>query len=408
MPNAQPAPTPPVSLLARVRSGDWLTAERVLVYGRIFLGATVAIVIGWLALSHGNVDMTGKPLGPDFLNVYAAGVLVQQGHPADAYDWEKHRAAEQAVVPYDEYFGWHYPPMFLALAALLASLPYLPALGLYMAATLAGYAAVLRALVGRLRHGVLLALAFPGVFANLGHGQNGFLTTGLFGAALMTLERRPVVSGVLFGLMAYKPQFGLLIPVALLAARAWTAIAAAAVTVLLTASASALAFGLDTWLAFRQSLSLTQSVVLEEGATGWPKIVSLFSAAMGLGAPLPLAYAVQFAGLALAAVVTAFVWWRTEDGYLRAAALGFAIPLSTPYVLDYDLVLLAVPIACLALNGIERGFAPWQKSLLAALFVLPLIARSIAMLTHVSLTPLLLAAVLATLVGAVRRGDVRA
>ena len=60
-----------------------------------------------------------------------------------------------------------------------------------------------------------LALAFPAVFVNLGHGHNGFLTAALIGFALLWLDRRPVVAGILFGLLAYKPQFGLMIPLVL-------------------------------------------------------------------------------------------------------------------------------------------------------------------------------------------------
>ena len=67
-------------------------------------------------------------------------------------------------------------------------------------------------LVTRDRLWLLLALAFPAVFVNLGHGHNGFLTAALLGAALVVLDARPILAGILFGLLAYKPQFGVLIP----------------------------------------------------------------------------------------------------------------------------------------------------------------------------------------------------
>ena len=60
-----------------------------------------------------------------------------------------------------------------------------------------------------------LVIGFPAVFVNLGHGHNGFLTAALFGAALLQLDRKPVLAGVLFGCIAYKPQFGLLVPIVL-------------------------------------------------------------------------------------------------------------------------------------------------------------------------------------------------
>ncbi len=59
--------------------------------------------------------------------------------------------------------------------------------------------------------------------------------------------------------------------------------------------------------------------------------------------------------------------------------------LATPYSLDYDLMLLAPAIAYLALDGWARGFAPWQKTILAALWIVPLIARSVPQATLIPL-----------------------
>jgi hypothetical protein len=82
---------------------------------------------------------------------------------------------------------------------------------------------------------LLVALAFPAVFVNIGHGQNGFLTAALLGGALHLLDRGPWLAGVLIGLLAYKPQFGVLIPVALLAGGRWNTIGAAAAVAALAA-----------------------------------------------------------------------------------------------------------------------------------------------------------------------------
>ena len=50
----------------------------------------------------------------------------------------------------------------------------------------------------------------------------------LLGGALVSLDRRPLIAGILFGLMAYKPQFGLMIPIALAAGGYWRSFSAAA------------------------------------------------------------------------------------------------------------------------------------------------------------------------------------
>src|ERR1041384_5850756 len=68
----------------------------------------------------------GKGVASDFVNVWAAGKLALQGNPALAYDWPTHKVLENQAVGYDfdGYFGWHYPPVFLFAAMVLALLPY--------------------------------------------------------------------------------------------------------------------------------------------------------------------------------------------------------------------------------------------------------------------------------------------
>ena len=242
---------------------------------------------------------------------------------------------------------------------------------------------------------LLLALAFPAVLINVGHGQNGFLTAALLGAALLKLDRAPLAAGILFGLLAYKPQFGLMIPIVLMASGRWRCFAAAAATVLVLTIATTLAFGPHVWQAFLASTRFTRVVALEQGDTGWYKIQSLFAWARMWGAPVPYAYALQ--GALAVALGAALIWlWRSAASYpLKAAALCLAAILATPYSFDYDMVALALPIAFLAADGFARGFGAWEKTALAALWLSPLLARSIA---HVTLIPLGVPAMLAIFV----------
>ena len=109
-----------------------------------------------------------------------------------------------------QFYGWHYPPFFFAVAFLVASLPYALGLALWLAASFAAYLAAILAILPR-PETLLIAAAFPAVFVNIGHGQNGFLTAALLGGALLLLDRRPWLAGVMIGLLAYKPQFGAMI-----------------------------------------------------------------------------------------------------------------------------------------------------------------------------------------------------
>jgi hypothetical protein len=232
---------------------------------------------------------------------------------------------------------------------------------------------------------LLLAISYPAVFVNLGHGHNGFLTAALIGFALVQLDRRPVLAGILFGLLAYKPQFGLMIPLVLIATGRWRTAFAAAATVALLVLAATLAFGADTWRAFFAFAEYTRTIVLETGETGWHKIQSVFAWARMWGASVPLAYAVQ--GAVTLGIAGALVWlWRSPASFaLKAAALCLAAILATPYSLDYDLMVLAPAIAFLVMDGLERGFAPSEKTALALLWIAPLLARGLAQATLIPL-----------------------
>lgn len=380
---------------ATLRSGDWLTRERVRLIAAVVL---IASALGFLFLvvtAHGSVDRQGRPLGTDFSNVYAAGSFVDQGDAAAPFDPVQQFAREQLIFGADtQFYGWHYPPFFLFVAAVLALMPYGLALAVWQSTTLLFYLLAIRAIVSPAsgaasRFGrvdllwLLLALAFPAVLINIGHGQNGFLTAALFGGALAMLDRRPVVAGILLGLLIYKPQYGLLIPVAFAAGGRWRAFVAAAVTVIAATAATTLAFGTPVWHAFAVFSEFTRTVVLEQGNTGWYKIQSVFAWARMWGAPIALAYALQ--SVITVAVGAAVAWlWRGAAAYpLKAAALCLAAILATPYSFDYDMMVLAPAIAFFACDGYARGFRPWEKTALAALWLVPLLARSVAQWTSI-------------------------
>lgn len=380
--------------IALLRSGTWLTRERVRLVALALIAAFVVGAGFLIGTSDGLNDRFGRPLGTDYSNVYAAGTYALDGEPAAPFTPAKQYAREQAIFGQStQFYGWHYPPYFLGLAALLATMPYWLSLLLWQGATLILYLlsvyAVLdsnAALRGRAkRDWLLLALAFPAVFVNLGQAHNGFLTAALLGTALVQLDRRPVLAGVLIGLLAYKPQFGVLIPLVLMASGRWRTFLAAAVTVAAMTLAVTLAFGPEVWTAFLASTKFTRTVVLEQGGTGWYKIQSVFSWVRMWGGSVALAYAAQIA--VTLAIAAALVWlWRSRATYpLKAAALVIGSILATPYSLDYDLMVLAPAIAYLCADGAARGFVPYQKTILASLWIVPLVARSVPQATLIPL-----------------------
>jgi hypothetical protein len=384
-----------------LRSGEWLTSARIRGYSLILLGFSVIAMVGWIALSDGLIDRNGKPVGTDFSNVYAAGTLVWQGRPAEAYEPARQHAAEKAVFGGREvpFYGWPYPPFFFAIAFLVAAVPYAWGLAIWLAASFAAYLAAIRAILPR-PETLLIAAAFPAVFVNIGHGQNAFLTTALLGGALHWLDRRPWIAGVLIGLLAYKPQFGVLIPIALLAGGRWSSIGAAVATVAALLAISFVTLGGGVWHAFADSMNFMQTVVLEPGGIGWEKLQSVFSALRMWGASVHTAYAVQITLALMLAASLAWLWQSDAAFELKAAGLATASLLATPYVLDYDLVVLSVAIAFFVKHGLSRGFRDYEISLLAAVWIVPLLSRGIAGVTGM---PLGLSVMLALYVFTVRR-----
>ena len=374
-----------------LRSGDWLTDARMRGYSLILLAICTLALVGWIAASDGLIDRNSKPIGTDFSNVYDAGTLIWQGRPAEAYEPARQHAAEKAVFGGREvpFYGWLYPPFFFVVAFLVASLPYAWGLAIWLAASFAAYLAAMRAIAPR-PETLLIAAAFPAVFINIGHGQNGFLTAALLGGALHWLDRRPWLAGVLIGLLAYKPQFGVLIPVALLAGGRWNTIGAAAATVAALVAVSFVTLGGGVWHAFADSMTFTQTVVLEPGGIGWEKIQSAFSAMRMWGAGVRSAYAIQIALALMLAASLAWLWQSNALFELKASALATASLLATPYVLDYDLVVLAVAIVFFVRHGMNRGFHDYEISLLAAAWFMPLLSRAIAGVTGIPIGLLVL------------------
>lgn len=383
--------------------GDWLTRERVKVVAALSLAVTV-LVLGYLvATATGTLDRFGRPLGTDFSNVWSAGQMALEGRAAEAWDWAAHHRVQRKIhdsasVPF---FGWHYPPPFLLVASLLALLPYVAALAFWQASTLGVAATVLRSIVPE-RTALLAGLGAPVVFICLGHGHNGFLTAALLAGGLLLLDRRPLVAGLLLGCLVYKPQFALLIPPLLLVMGRWRAIAGAALSSGALIGLTLLIWGWPVWQAFLDSLPLTRTIVIESGATGWHKIQSPFGMIRMWGGGLGPAYAVQT--VATVASIGLVLWLaRCGKAAERNAAATAAALLSTPYVLDYDFVVLGMGIAFLAADGLRRGFLSWEKSLLALVWLTPLVARTTAELT---LLPLGQASAIAILALAVRRAVV--
>jgi len=372
------------ALIAPFRDAAWLTPARVRAYLYLLGAITVAVVLGWIGLARHGLDLLGKPLGADFPSFWAASRLALQGVPIKVYHLAAHAAMERsafggAPVPYSAFF---YPPAYLLICLPLGLLPYLASLAAWLGVT--GYACwrVARAWLGgaSMRRWALPMLAFPGVLSTVGHGQNAFLTTALFGAAILMGDRRPLLAGVCFGLLTIKPQLGLMIPVALIVSGRWRVIASACATALGLAVVALAVFGAATWRGWLAVSPLARRA-LEEDWVGSDKMQSAFAAVRLLHGGLGLAYGVQAAvALVAAAILVQVMRGRSAaslapDALAQGATLATASLLASPFLLDYDLMLLALPLAWLVREQAKGGALPWEKTVMFAAFLLPLISR---------------------------------
>ncbi|UPK05080.1 glycosyltransferase family 87 protein [Bradyrhizobium sp. 170] len=341
---------------------------------RVCLVLAVANVTLCLAAysSHWWVyDPNGLGIPTDFINVWAAGRLVLDGVPAQAYDWDIQKQVEVAKLGQDfvGYFAWHYPPPFLFVASLLAQLPYQLAFIGWVVVSFLPFLVAMRAIVGS-NFGYLLALAIPMAFINALVGQNGFLTAALIGGTLYLIPIRPVLAGICLGLLTYKPQYGLLFPIMLIAAGHWRVFISAGVTAVVLAAASWLAFGIESWLAFFHWMPKFSQTFLTEGKAPWWKLQSIFSMVRYFGGSEPLGWAFQWVLTASVAVVLALLWRSRVPYTLKAAALAAGTLLTTPYLFMYDMMVLAIPIAFLVRIGLKSGFRTYELPALGAVVAL--------------------------------------
>jgi hypothetical protein len=322
----------------------------------------------WIFQANGYIET-------DFVNAWAAGKLALQGMPTAIYDITAHKQAEIAALGHDVggAHPWFYPPTYLFVAIALASFPYPIAWLGWTFATFAFYVATMRAIVAD-RVGLALACAFPAVLQNCLIGQNGFLTAALLGGTLVTMEKRPWLSGCLLGLMTYKPQLGLLLPIVLLVGGQWRVLIAATATMIALIAASWLAFGENIWATFIHALGTGSQMVFADGSVAWGKLQTIYGLTRWLGGSEFSAWCAQ--GLTFATCgVAACLLWRTKLPFaLKAAALTTAALLSTPYLFLYDLVAVAVPMAFLVRLGYatQRGIAPleWAALGIASLAIM--------------------------------------
>lgn len=338
----------------------------------LFIALAVTLYGQLLYESEDLFTKAGPIIGGDFIVFNHAAKAAGAPDMIAIYEMSALKAQLQAAYPGkgDFNFAWMYPPTMSLIISPFAAPPYLVSFTLWVAIFAGAFFFTLSRLWAD-KWALFFAAASPAVFQGAVTGQNGFLTATLMALAGAFASRRPILAGVAAGLLTVKPQLGLLIPVAFVAAGCWRAFAAAAATAILLAAASFLAYGADSWTGFFEAVAAHGARMAEAGFP-FNKLVTPFGFATMLGAPASVAGALQIvAGLGLAAYVFA-VWRRVKDWDLRLAALATSAMLATPYAFYYELAIVVPAMALIARRGVERGWLPYEKLTLIAVWILPL------------------------------------
>lgn len=391
VPGTEPEAGP---LLTILRDAPWLTSGRARAWCRVIAFLCIVLtVLRWGLIAFG-VEFLGDVRNVDFTSFWTASELALRGHPDWAYQPEQHAAAQQSLPGATKgYAAFFYPPVYLLLCLPLALVGFLPSLAIWLFLTGAAWIAVIRRWLPA-QAGWLPVLAFPPAWNNFWHGQNGFVSAALLGAGALALDRRPFIAGLWFGCLSFKPQLALVVGPALLAARRWSAIAGAVTSATLLAGASWLIFGRGTWIAFLANTALARQA-LEDELVGSAKMQSVFAAIRLLGGSVGSAYATQLMVSVPVIIVTMAIAAQRPGGMAEGALMAAASMLASPFLLDYDLVLLSLPMAWLLTMAARDGFLPWEKLALAAVFPLALISRSVAQRYGIPVTPITCLAFLA-------------
>jgi hypothetical protein len=376
-----------------------------LILAAVFLGSP-----NWRGLSGPDV----RPFAGDFLQEWIGGRVVLSGDyqrfydPAYAAELE-HRAD---LVGFewrsDEYLPLVYPPFYYLLVSPFALLPYHTAAVVWAIAMVAAYLLAWRILAATLRQqGTPLSpwllpasLLFMPLIENFTTGQKASLLLLIaVGTYALLVRRRPFAAGLVFGLMAFKPQLLFVVVLAMLAKR--QARFTAGVTITVSALALlCLPLGIDVcWQYVEFSRHAGEylhtpgyALAKSHALSGfWTLLFGFESSAVW-----PLV------GLTAAAIATGLTWTlRGPSDVLHErfrwqfSALIVATILLSPHLYTYDLTLLLLPLTLIVSGTTTRQQV---RALAVALYCLVGLSPAVATATHVQGSVVLMLALFALLV----------
>jgi Glycosyltransferase family 87 len=298
-------------------------------------------------------DKATLVLGRDFLNLWMYGRAVLDIDPARFYDIATYNG-ELARLLGPGYPGqnWPNPPTALVVMAPFGFLAYFPALIAWFAIGILAFYLAGRREVSDARI-LAVVLVSPAALLCVISGQSSFLTTAALLAIFASLDKRPVIAGVLIGLLTVKPQLGVLFPFALIASGRWRVFWWAAVSTLALIAISVALGGQDGWHDYVvKALPLQREVLGDAAGTAVPFQPTVFMNVRGLvGNRIGEAIQLVFAIAAVAAVAAAFRYRNRSDIRLLQALFFACTVCTSPYMGAYDLLPLTFAAVALLAEG---------------------------------------------------------
>ena len=338
----------------------------------LFIGGIAAEYVRLIGNAPDQVIAKGSMVGGDYFVFREAALAAVSDRPEWIYAPDSLRRALEAKYPAGGAMrvSWQYPPAMFLLVAPLASFGYLTGFAVWEVLLLTVFlgAVVLTGVRGR---ALLFVLASPALVQSVITGQTGMWTGALLVVGARFAADRPLLAGLAIGLLTTKPQFGLLVPVALLAAGLWRTIGWATLTACLLHGVAWLAFGTASMEGFLTAMRY-HAGNLAGGTFPHGKLVTVWGASQLLGFHRA-ALVLQAIATAAMALWVGWTWRRLRDPRAGAAVLAAATLLATPYALYYEVILLALPTALLAARAEADGWLDGERLMLGALWLGPLL-----------------------------------
>ncbi len=359
-------------MISPQKTRHWLTKKKLQLLSWAFFVFSVLFSSLFILDNFSSQTSDDPRPGRDFVAFWAASELAKTGVAEKAYDFEAINSIAASIDPKVGHFGWFYPPTYQAAIFPLSYLNHKTSYFTFIFSTLLLFF-ISAKILSKNQAGTFIILAFPAIMVNIAFGQNSFLTAAIAALGMAALGKRPVIAGILFGVLSIKPHLAILFPVAMVLGRYWVTLIAFFSTALAIVIASFFLLGQQVWIEFFKNIG-TPTLWLETGKIPWRIMTSPFANTRLLGGNIETAYIIQgsFSFGLLAAMI--YIWVKTTDSALRGSILILATLGFSPYMYDYELTWLAIPLILLSVRGLEKGWQPREREILVLLWLTPLIS----------------------------------